>query len=145
MKKMIFYLLGALLLLNLNIVKAGDVEEIKRVIDKAYIEGVQNWGDPGVIRQYFVQEFVMLMLIDNEIRARPIEEWISIIEKQKKENPGGPPFPSSVRYLDVDVVGTAAMVKLELYRQGERQFTDYLTLYKFTEGWKIAGKTFFRH
>ncbi len=123
----------------------GEAEEIKRVIDKAYIDGIQNWGDPDVIRQHFVPEFVMLMLVDNQIQEMPIEAWIDRNEQQKAAHPDGPPYPASVKYLDIDVVGTAAMVKLELYRQGRRQFTDYLALYKFEEGWKIVGKTFYRH
>lgn len=130
---------------SFNACESSDVEEIKRVINTAYIDGIQNWGDPDVIRQYVVPEFVMLMLVDNEIQKRPIENWISIIQKQKEENPDGPPHPASVKYLDVDITGTAALVKLELYREGRRQFTDYLALYKFEEGWKIVGKTYYRH
>jgi len=147
MKKTLVILISALVSLHLNACSAGneEAEEIKRVIDKAYIDGIQNWGDPELIRQYFVPEFVMLMLVDNEIQKLPIETWIARMESQKEADPDGPPHPASVRYLDVDVAGSAAMVKLELYRQGQRQFTDYLALYKFEEGWKIVGKTFYRH
>ena len=147
MQKTIVFLITALVSLHLNGCNNGngEVEEIRRVIDKAYIDGIQNWGDPDVIRQHFVPEFVMLMLVDNEIRKMPIETWIARMESQKEADPDGPPHPASVKYLDFDVVGTAAMVKLELYRQGQREFTDYLALYKFEEGWKIVGKTFYRH
>jgi hypothetical protein len=145
MKNTLLFLALALISLQVKANPGTDVEEIKRVIDKAYIDGIQNWGDPDVIRQYFVPEFVMLMLVDNEIRKMPIGTWISNMQRQKQANPDGPPFPATVKYLDVDVAGTAAMVKLELYRQGRREFTDYLALYKFEEGWKIVGKTFFRH
>ncbi len=123
----------------------SDEEQIKRVINEAYIDGIQNWGDPEVIRQGFVPEFVMLMLVDNEIRELPLETWIENGQKQREANPEGPPHPARVKYLDIDVTGTAAIVKLELYRQGQKQFTDYLALYRFAEGWKIAGKTFYRH
>ncbi len=145
MKKLWLFFFVAFLSLQVSASNAPDAEEIRRVIDKAYIDGIQNWGDPDVIRQYVVPEFVMLMLVDNEIQKLPIETWISNIENQKAAHPDGPPHPATVKYLDIDVVGTAAMVKLELYRQGQRQFTDYLALYKFEEGWKIVGKTFYRH
>jgi hypothetical protein len=145
MNKTLLFLTAALISLQINAKTGPDAEEIKRVIDIAYIDGIQNWGDPVVIRQYVVPEFVMLMQADNEITKLPIETWISNMMKQKAAQPDGPPHPASVKYLDIDVTGTAAMVKLELFRQGRRQFTDYLALYKFEEGWKIVGKTFYRH
>ncbi len=144
-KTLILLLLSAISTLNLLSITQSDREQIKKVINEAYIDGIQNWGDPEVIRQGFVPEFVMLMLIDNEISKMPLETWIERGQKQLAENPEGPPNPASVKYLDFDIVGTAAMVKLEIYREGRRQFTDYLALYKFDEGWKIAGKTFYRH
>lgn len=145
MKTALLFLATVLISIQITANTGYEAEEIKKVIDKAYIDGIQNWGDPDVIRQYVVPEFVMLMLVDNKIQKLPIETWISNIERQKQENPDGPPHPATVKYLDVDVVGTAAMVKLELYREGRRQFTDYLALYKFRDGWKIVGKTFYRH
>jgi hypothetical protein len=98
-----------------------------------------------VIWRHVVPEFVMLMLVDNQIQSLPIETWIENIQRQKAAHPDGPPHPATVRYLEIDVTGNAAMVKLELYRQGRREFTDYLALYRFEEGWKIVGKTFHRH
>ena len=147
MNKTLLFLAAALISLQVSASNGpdSDAEDIIRVIEKAYIDGLQNWGEPEVIRQYIVPEFVMLRLAGNEIQKLPIETWISNIEKQKAAYPDGPPYPATAKYLDIDVTGTAAMVKFELHRQGRKQFTDYLALYKFEEGWKIVGKTFYRH
>ena len=45
-------------------------------------------------------------------------------------------------FTQVDVTGSAALVRLELYRNGKHAFTDYLSLYKLSEGWRIVAKTF---
>ena len=45
----------------------------------------------------------------------------------------------------MDVTGNAATVRLELYRDGKHAFTDYLSLYRFPDGWKIVSKTFQAH
>ncbi len=45
----------------------------------------------------------------------------------------------------MDVTGSAAAVELELAQNGKRIFTDYLSLYKFPDGWKIVGKIYHRH
>ena len=45
----------------------------------------------------------------------------------------------------VEVSGTAASVRVEVYRDGKHTFTDYLLLYKFTDGWKIVSKAYDTH
>jgi hypothetical protein len=124
--------------------QSADEAAIKSIITSAYIEGIQNNGNIDDIRNGFHPSFSMLRLIDNEVKPFAIEEWITAIEKRKKEG-----NVSSVRtegkFITVDITGSVAIVKLELYRQGKKTFTDYLVLYKFNEGWKIVSKTYYRH
>jgi hypothetical protein len=121
-------------------------ELIKQVITSAYVEGIQNNGSIEDIRKGFHPGFNMLRLADNDIKPYPIEEWIAAIEKRKAEaKPDTKSVKTEAKFLSVDVTGTAATVKLELYREGKKIFTDYLMLYKFTEGWRIVSKTFYRH
>ncbi len=121
-----------------------EVDAIKRMITTSYIDGIQNGGSAESIRQGFDPSFTMLRLIDNQVKPLPIEEWITNLEKRKKENPA-PVAKADGKFLSVDITGNASVVKLELYRDGKKTFTDYLVLYKFTEGWKIVSKTFYRH
>jgi hypothetical protein len=121
-----------------------DEEAIKAVVTSAYIEGIHNRGNTEDIRKGFHSTFNMLRMVQNEIKPFPIEEWITAIEKGKKESPA--PLPRTEgKFLSVDITGTAAVVKLELYRENKKTFTDYLVLYKFSEGWRIVSKTFYRH
>ena len=41
--------------------------------------------------------------------------------------------------------GKAAIVKIELRIEGKHKYTDYLSLYKFGEGWKIVSKIYCDH
>lgn len=126
----------------------GQTEEtaVKAVVTAAYVEGIQNNGSIDDIRRGFHPSFNMLRLVDNEIKPFPIEEWIAAIEKRRAEaKPDVKPVRTEATFLSVDVTGTAATVKLELYREGKKTFTDYLVLYKFSEGWRIVSKTYFRH
>jgi hypothetical protein len=122
----------------------SDEEAVKAVVTSAYIEGIQNRGNVEDIRKGFHPSFNMLRLMQNEIKPLPIEEWIANLEKAKKENPTAPARTEG-KFLSVDITGTAAVVKLELTRENKKVFTDYLVLYKFTEGWRIVSKTFYRH
>ncbi len=47
-----------------------------------------------------------------------------------------------VEFVRIDIVGTSANVKLELYDWLGMRFTDSLNLLKTVEGWKIVSKVF---
>jgi hypothetical protein len=142
------------LLFLFPIVAAAQSDEalVKQVVASAYIEGIQNRGNIEDIRKGFHPSFNMLRMMDNEIKPLAIEEWITNIEKAKKENTAQA-VRTEGKFVNVDITGTNAVVKLEtnavvkleLYRENKKIFTDYLVLYKFTEGWRIVSKTFFRH
>lgn len=139
-------ILALLLLISSLVTKAqtSDEESIKQVITTSYIGGIQNRGSSEDIRKGFHPTFTMLRLIDNQIKPLPIEEWITNIEKSKANNEPVPPKAEG-KFVNVDITGNAAVVKLDLFRAGQKTFTDYLVLYKFNEGWKIVSKTYYRH
>jgi hypothetical protein len=122
----------------------SDDEVIRSVVTSAYINGIQNRGSSEDIRKGFHPSFAMLRLMENSVKPLPIEEWIASIEKAKLEK--APALPTAEgKFLSIDVTGNAAVVKLEIYREGKKTFTDYLSLYKFTEGWRIVSKIYNRH
>jgi hypothetical protein len=144
MKKTFLLLTLTAFTISASLGQSSDEDAIKQVINVAYIGGIQNNGSSDDIRKGFHATFSMLRLVDNDIKPFPIEEWIAAIEKRKNE--GTPAAPTAIgKFVNVDVTGNAAIVKLELYRDNKKTFTDYLVLYKFTEGWKIVSKTYFRH
>lgn len=128
-----------------TVVKAqSDEEAIREVITTSYINGIQNRGSSEDIRKGFHPSFQMLRFVDNDVKPVAIEEWISNLEKAKDKNEPAPPKAEG-KFINIDITGTAAVVKLDLFREGKRTFTDYLVLYKFAEGWKIVSKTYYRH
>jgi hypothetical protein len=144
MKKLVLIFFAAVIA-NASSSAVSDVEAIKKVINDSYVDGIHNRGSANVIRQGFHPDFEMLVFRDNKLEKLPIESWIANVEKQKKENPGPPEHRASAKYHDVDVTGNAAVAKLELYRQGQKLFTDYLILYKFNDGWRMVSKIYYRH
>jgi len=134
----------ALLLLSIGTFAQSEEDQIKNVVTSAYVNGIQNGGSIEDIRKGFHPSFNMLRLIDNDIKPLSIDEWIKNIEKNRAEN-GVPKVKTEGKFINIDATGTNAVVKLELHREGKKIFTDYLVLYKFTDGWKIVSKSFYRH
>lgn len=144
--KTIILLLVTSFYFTLSRAQISEQEAVKSVVTSAYVEGIQNNGSVEDIRKGFHPSFAMLRFMDNTIKPYPIEEWITAIEKRRAEaKPDAKVVRTEASFINVDVTGTAATVKLELYREGKKTFTDYLVLYKFTEGWRIVSKTYYRH
>lgn len=129
---------------------AAEREAIVQVVTDAYVDGVHNFRDPAAMRRGFHPDFEMLMLRDGKLVKVPLEKWIEAMEARNLKEP--PPKPSAdaprettAKFATVDVTGTAATCKVEIWQAGRQLFTDYLSLYKFDDGWKIVGKSFFRH
>lgn len=138
--------ISCLLWLSIANAQVNEEDLVKAVVSSAYIEGIQNSGNVEDIRKGFHPSFTMLRVMDNDVKPFAIEDWISAIEKRKAEaKPDAKLVRTEGKFISVDVTGTAATVKLELYREGKKTFTDYIVLYKFTEGWRIVSKTFYRH
>jgi hypothetical protein len=119
-------------------------EQVKQVVTSAYVQGIHNGGPVADIRAGFHPTFNMLRLMDNQVKPLPIEEWISNIEKSRAQQTAAP-AKTEGKFVSVTVAGNSANVVLELYRANKKIFTDNLLLYKFTEGWRIVSKTYYRH
>ncbi len=141
------FVLAVILLASLPLVvraeEPADEAAIKQLVQQAYVDGLLNLGDLERTRAGFHPDFVLLGLRNGQLTRFPIADWIASCEKQKAA--GQKPPLTTIRKISVDITGTAAAVRLELDRAGKLVYTDYLSLYKFAEGWKIVGKIYFSH
>lgn len=123
----------------------SDEEAIKKVIDEAYIDGLQNGGDLKVTESGFHPGFNLLIFRNNMLEFLPIYNWIQMSSMRRKSQPEQDKEKVSCVYRNIDVTGNAAVAKIELYKSDKLIFTDYLSLYKFEEGWRIVSKIYYRH
>lgn len=123
---------------------AKEKQAIQKVIETAYVKGIHIDRDAAAIRSGFHPDFTMLILRDNQISKVALEDWITRIEESKKKNPTLTE-KTTHEFEIVDLSGSAAVARVELFKDDRHVFTDYMSLYKFEEGWKIVGKIFYRH
>lgn len=117
-------------------------EAIKKVIEKAYIQGIHGNQDEKTVKSGFHQDFNMLVLQDNTVDKVTVDEWLEKVDKMKADNPKLWEADTTYDFRLIDVAGYAAAAKLDVYK-GEVHFsTDYMLLYKFKEGWRIISKIF---
>jgi len=149
MKKLIMFSM-LLLLVNTTIIAQeaeNEKEQIKKVIQTAYIDGLHNKGNVDDIENGFHPGFNLLGVNDNMLTKYPIYSWVESFNKRKAADPA--PLTEEQKmtceYLLIDITGNTAMAKIQLYKNKVLIFTDYLQLYKFNEGWRIVSKTYYRH
>ncbi|MGE0772869.1 MAG: nuclear transport factor 2 family protein [Cyclobacteriaceae bacterium] len=118
-----------------------EVMAIKSMMEKTYLHVLCENGDPEVLRQSFHPSFHMYVSHDGQTELRTFEDWIARLKKNR--NPGKEKGTWQFKY--VDVTGATASLKVELYEKGKLKYTDYFTLYKLEDGWKVFAKAFTYH
>ena len=122
----------------------GDRAAVEAVVKTAYVDGVHAKADAALMRQGFHPDFRMSVLRNGVMTQVSLADWIARLEKGNQERKG--PLPAIRHEVPhTEVTGDAAVVRVELYRDGKHTFTDYLSLYRFADGWKIVSKIFYSH
>jgi len=137
------FLFSALLISGMY---GGDKEDIVRVVESGYFNGAFNDLDTEAMEKSFDPTFAIFSAKGNELRRYPIDVWLQGIKKRK----AAPDFDKSkvkrvCRIVNIDVTGVCASVKVEIDKEGKLIYTDYLSLLKFEDGWKIVAKVYHHH
>ena len=125
---------------------AADAEDaaIVAVVDKAYVHGVHIDNDPELMRAGMHDTFVMFVQSDKGVTQLTRDAWIERLAASKAKDSGAPKPEIKADITVLDRAGKAAVAKVALFRNGKQIFTDYISLYRFEEGWKLVAKTFNR-
>ena len=105
-----------------------------------YFDGGKN-RDSVTLRKAFHPEARMLFARDGKLAVVPIGEYITRVGSEQRKP--GEVDSTERRVVSVDVVGDAAVAKLELKRP-EALLTDYMSLLKVDGRWLIVNKIFTR-
>ncbi len=117
-------------------------EAVEKVIVDAYIKGIHGNQDEKPIRNGFHEDFCMYVKAGETVQKVTIKEWLTRIEEMKKQNPELWKGKTTYTFKLIDITGNAACAKIEVYKGNTFFSTDYMLLYKFTDGWKVVSKIF---
>jgi len=115
-------------------------------VDQAYVHGVHIDNDPALMRAGMHDSFVMFVQSDKGVTQLTRDAWIERLAASKAAqdpNAKKPEIKADITVLDRS--GKAAVAKVALFRDGKQIFTDYISLYRFDDGWKLVAKIFNRH
>ncbi len=117
---------------------AGDIELIEKVV-WTYLDGLYE-GDAGKIAKAFHEGSHLYSMHEGSVSDLPREKWLDMVKGRPSAKSKG--LKRTDRIVSIDLSGPeTAFVKLECSVH-PRYFTDYLTLLKLNDGWRVVSKTF---
>ena len=120
----------------------NEKESIKKMIQESYINGIFNDGNADVAKKGVHYDCDIIVFEDGKMRKVPAYSYVERIE----ENQAGLYPGTSCEFTDILVTGYAAIAVVEIYRDnGWHNYTDYLSLYKFEDGWKVVSRIAYRY
>ena len=120
----------------------SDHNALTKLIERSYIHGAFMEMNVSDMRAGFQPAFHFYGSEQGALRDVSISEWLTSVERRKTTQDR---FEIEHKIISIDITGTSALAKVEIYQDGSLLFTDYLTCLKFTEGWKIMSKVYHRH
>ena len=119
----------------------SDRKAIESLIDDAYIGGHLTGHDPKALRKGFHERFRMIVWHNGELDIRDREAWIGRVMSHPAPTPEA---AASWRWQIpvIELAGDAGLAQIEVYKRDHHIFTDFLTFYRFPEGWRAVGKIF---
>lgn len=118
----------------------SDIDEyavIERVIQH-YIDGART-GKGDDMRPAFHAEATIFGYVGEDLFSGPIEnlyQW---------NDANGPAKDIVAKIISIDIVGTAASVRVESDNWTGHRFTDFFNILKINGQWKIMSKIFHLH
>jgi len=113
---------------------------IERLITEHYLVPVYLGTNLETIKQGFHEDFRMYVLDKGKLSVRTREEWIERLKKSREENKTKRTYAWMFEVINVEE--QTAVAKVRINENGSIKYVDYLTLYKFSDGWKIITKQF---
>lgn len=114
---------------------------IEGVITESYLIPVYLSTNTEAIKKGFHEKFSLYDLQKGELSLLSRDEWIeSILLANQQTQVKKKTYNWMFELIDIEE--QTAMVKLRINENGTIKFVDYLTLYKFREGWRIITKQF---
>jgi hypothetical protein len=115
-----------------------NIAEVETVI-WTYLDGLHE-GDTHKLAAAFHEVSHLYSLGPDGVTDLPRSDWLKMVGD--RPSPKSQAFERADRIVSIDFSGPeTACVKVEC-AVPPRYFTDYLTLLKFKDGWRIVSKTF---
>ncbi len=114
---------------------------IENVITESYLVPVYLSTNTEAIKKGFHENFTLYELRKGALSVQSRDQWIESLVKANQQSQDKKKTYNWMFEL-IDIEEQTALVKLRINENGSIKYVDYLTLYKFKEGWRVITKQF---
>jgi SAM-dependent methyltransferase len=112
---------------------------IIKLINESYIDAAHNNIDTDVIKKGFHESFTWQTFRHDRLIVLTVRQWLILLNREKWLRPDwNDRTTAEIRVIGIE--GNAAVAKIDVYNNQIHDSTDFLSLYKFTDGWKMTNK-----
>lgn len=119
--------------MNANLSEEVEIENTIQKYFKGYLSAEKN-----LIVEAFHSETRLLSIENNKLDKTEMHEWILNLDLRKMK---GDQRIAKTEVLSIDITDSAAIAKVQL-NFPKYQFTDFLSLLRIEDHWKIVGKIY---
>jgi ubiquinone/menaquinone biosynthesis C-methylase UbiE len=124
--------------------KENEKKAIEAIIQEAYIGGAYNKIDIETLKKGFHENFTWQGIHHDRLFTWTLRQWIILLNRQKWLRPDWN-NRTTAEIQVIGIEGNAAVAKVDIYNNQVHDLTDFLSVYKFSDGWKIMNKISHRH
>ena len=121
-----------------------ETSAIVELIERSYMGAAHNNIDIDVLKEGFHEDFTWQGLHHDRLAITTLRQWIILLNRQKWLRPDW----NNRTTADIEVIeieGNAAVARVDIYNNQVHDYTDFLSIYKFGDGWKITNRISQRH
>ena len=121
-----------------------DIKKIQQTITENYIHGAFNETNIEAFNRIFHPEFSIINIQENgNFYLFTREMWEEVLQKRKADkNVDYSTVALRPKWRKIDIAGNKASVTLDLLKDNNVVYTDFLLLIKIDEVWKIVSKIY---
>jgi SAM-dependent methyltransferase len=117
---------------------------IVELIEKSYVGAAHNNIDIDILKKGFHESFTWQGFRHDRLAITDLRQWIILLNREKWLRPDWK-NRTTAEIEVIGIEGNAAVAKVDIYNNQVHDVTDFLSLYKFGDSWKITNKISHRH
>ncbi|AJW62313.1 Putative lumazine-binding protein [Elizabethkingia miricola] len=132
---------------HVNFALFSEEQKLKLVTEESFLNGILNELNIENIDKGFHSDFAILIADGAKLKRLELPVWKNVVKSYKNDPEKMKSRDRKVDYKFqlLDITGNAAIVKIELIRNGNIITTDYISYLKFNNEWKAVSKVSNEH
>lgn len=122
-----------------------EIERVRRLLEDVYVRDMYMKETREALSREFDDAFHMLVPELDGRRNEPVELRWDGLDGLQSNHPKAMSPNTRFEFPLIDVVGNAAIARVDVFRHDAPVYSDYVSLYRVAGEWRLVCKVFHSH